>query len=168
MPVNINDYREMFNGCILLRVVDMSNSSKVIYFTNTLAGCTSLVSSPVIDFSSALDLTGLYSGCIGLTNVKFINLTNEVTTDNILDGCNNIKTLTFNGKTNKTSARTIIDTLNNLISSEGTSLSLISNEVDQLSDRADNFDVQQSNQDMEILTSMMASIDIFEMVLSMV
>lgn len=153
MPINVEDYREMYNGCMLLTSLDMSNSNKVKYFNNTLKDCTALITSPTIDFSSALDLTGLYSGCINLTNVKFINLANEAITDNIIDGCNKISTLTFNGKTNKVPARAIVNTLNNIITSSEANVSTLTAKV--------------RKQDDEIVSSMLASVNMFEMVLKM-
>ena len=160
----------MFANCPILRIVDLSktDTSKVKNTNRMFKNCIAMVTPPEFDFSSVVQASEMYSGCNNILSLTFKNLSeSDVSCENIVTGCNRLTTLGFTGKTHKDSARKIIDVLNNFILENKVSVSNLSRKIDETYIEIDNINDYQMMQDNEILTNMMASVDIFEMVVDM-
>lgn len=171
LPTGITNFTSMFEGCAALTIVRL-NDSKTELVNNTsnmFKDCISLVTTPEFDFSSAQVIDGMYSGCVNLVTVKFNNLQQQISSiNNLLDGCNKVTTLVFKGKTHKTSASNIIQIVDSIVKSSTGNLYDVTKSINTLGSRADEIDKGQELQDADIVLSMIASTDIFEMLLSMV
>jgi hypothetical protein len=128
--------------------------------------CSAMVTPPTFDYSSVLQANEMFSGCSNILNLTFNNLiSSNISCDNIVNGCNRLTTLGFSGKTNKASARKIIDVFNNFVLDSKVSVSDLSKKVDNTNTEIHNINNYQNLQDNEILMNMLASADIFEMML---
>ena len=170
LPASASNFENMFANCLILRIVDLSktDTSKVRNTNRMFKNCIAMVTPPEFDFSSVVQANEMYSGCSNMLSLTFKNLLNsDISCENIVNGCNKLTTLGFNGKTHKNSARKIIDVLNNFILESKVSVNSLSRKVDETYTEIDNINNYQMMQDEEIITNMMASVDIFEMVVDM-
>ena len=127
-----------------------------------------MVTPPNFDFTSVTQANEMYAGCNNIINLTFKNLSNSnLTCENIVNGCNRLTTIGFEGKTHKDSARKVIDVLNNFILESKVSVSDLSKEIKETNAEIENINDYQTMQDDEIVMNMMASTDIFELVLQM-
>ena len=160
----------MFEGCQILRIVNLSqtDTSKVQNTNAMFKNCTSMVTPPNFDFASVIQANEMYAGCNNIINLTFKNLSNSnLTCENIVNGCTRLTTIGFEGKTHKDSAKKVIDVLNNFILENKVSTSDLSKEIEETNVEIENINDYQATQDDEILMNMMASADIFELVLEM-
>jgi hypothetical protein len=113
-----------------------------------------MVTAPEFDFSSVQNMSNMYNGCYSLINLKFKNLSKAgLIYDNVVNGCSKLANLIFIGKTQKDSAKGIINEFNNFITS---------NSIDIVS-----LEEKTKMQEEELVTSLLASTDMFEMILSL-
>ena len=158
----------MFANCSILRIVNLSqtDTSKVQNTNRMFKNCTAMVTPPEFDFTSVIQANEMYSGCSNIINLMFKNLSNSnLTCENIVNGCNRLTTLGFTGKTHKGSAKKVIDVLNNFILESKVSVLGLSEKIDNTNTEICNINEYQDVQDSEIIMNMMASADIFELVL---
>ena len=158
----------MFANCPILRIVDLSktDTSKVKNTNRMFKNCIAMVTPPEFDFSSVVQANEMYSGCNNILSLTFKNLSeSDISCENIVTGCNRLTTLGFIGKTHKDSARKIIDVFNNFVLDSKVSVSDLSKKVDNTNTEIHDINNYQNLQDNEILMNMLASADIFEMML---
>ena len=172
LPSSRPNYKNMFNGCQSLRILDMStsDSSKVTNTSGMLTNCTALTTVPTFDYSSIEDASSMFQGCRNILKVTFKNLKNPSTilTDIIKD-CLSLVTIGFMGKTDVTSAKAVIDILNTYILENAVSTSELQADVmslrNDVDNEFDNINEQQEAQDAEILNTMLATTELYETVL---
>lgn len=170
LPNDANNFENMFEGCQILRIVNLSqtDTSRVQNTNGMFKNCTAMVTPPEFDFTSVMQANEMYAGCVNIINLMFKNLSNSnFTCENIVNGCNRLTTIGFTGKTHKDSARKVIDVLNNFILENKVSTSDLSKEIEETNVEIENINDYQIIQDNEIVMNMMASADIFELVLEM-
>ena len=158
----------MFQDCAILNLVRFSNSETKLATntSNMFKNCIALVTTPDVDFTNATNIDGMYSGCVNLVTARFNNLAKELATiNNLFDGCSKITTLGFSGKTHKTSASNIIRIIDNIVKSGESSLYNVTKSINNLESKVD---TEQELQNKDIVLSMIASTDIFEMLLDMI
>ena len=110
----------------------------------------------------------MFNGCNNIINLTLNNLANRnLSCNNMLSGCSRLTTLGFSGKTHKESARKVIDVLNNYILEGKESTLNLSKKVDKANNDIEYINNYQDAQDNEILMNMLASADIFEMIVYM-
>lgn len=169
VPASNRSFENMFNGCSILRIVDLSQNgtSTVQNANNMFKDCISMVTPPDFDFSSISQANEMYSGCNNIINLTFKNLSNSsITCNNIIKGCSRLTTIGFNGKTQKENARKIIDIFNDISSESAISTVDLSNKVNLANNEIISINDYQDIQDEEILINLMASTDLFEMFVS--
>ena len=170
LPASASNFENMFSGCSILRIVDLSqtDTSKVQNTNRMFKNCSSMVTPPAFDFTSVLQANEMYSGCTNIITLTFKNLLNSgIICDNIVTGCDRLTTIGFSGKVNKTSARRIIDIFNDYLTESTISTLELSNKVNSVNNDIESINNYQSMQDEEILVNLMASTDLFEMIISM-
>ena len=168
LPTGTKDFSSMFQDCAILNLVRFSNSETKLATntSNMFKNCISLVTTPDVDFTNATNIDGMYSGCVSLVTVRFNNLAKELATiNNLFDGCSKITTLGFSGKTHKTSASNIIHIIDAIVKSGEGSLYNVTKSINNLGSKVDK---EQELQNNDIVLSMIASTDIFEMLLAMI
>nr|DAO08277.1 MAG TPA: CotH kinase protein [Caudoviricetes sp.] len=168
LPNDAKNFENMFEGCQILRIVNLSqtDTSKVQNTNGMFKNCTAMVTPPNFDFTSVTQANEMYAGCNNIINLTFKNLSNSnLTCENIVNGCNRLTTIGFEGRTHKNSARKIIDVLNNFILENKVSTSDLSKGINEAKEEVKNINGYQVIQDEEIMMNMMASADIFELVL---
>ena len=168
LPASASNFENMFANCPILRIVDLSktDTSKVKNTNRMFKNCIAMVTPPEFDFSTVIQADEMYSGCNNILSLTFKNLSeSDISCENIVTGCNRLTTLGFIGKTHKDSARKIIDVLNNFILESKVSVSDLSKKVDNTNTEIHDINNYQNLQDNEILMNMLASADIFEMML---
>ena len=172
LPSSRPNYKNMFNGCQSLRILDLStsDSSKVTNTSGMLKNCTALTTVPTFDYSSIKDASSMFQGCRNILKVTFKNLKNpsSILTDIIKD-CLSLVTIGFTGKTDVTSAKAIIDILNAYILENAVSTSELQANVmslrNDMDNEIDNINEYQETQDNEILNTMLATTEIYETIL---
>ena len=172
LPSSRPNYKNMFNGCQSLRILDLStsDSSKVTNTSGMLKDCTAVATVPRFDYSSIRDASSMFQGCRNILKVTFKNLKNPsaIFTDIITD-CLSLATIGFTGKTDVTSARTIINILNTYILENAVTTSELQANVmslrNDVDNEIDNINEYQETQDNEILNTMLATTEIYETVL---
>ena len=170
LPNLSNNFENMFSGCQILRIVNLSqtDTSKIENTNGMFKNCSAMVTPPTFDYSSVLQANEMFSGCSNILNLTFNNLiSSNISCDNIVNGCNRLTTLGFSGKTNKASARKIIDVLNGYILDSKVSVFGLSEKIDEADKEINNINDYQLVQDEEIIMNMLASADIFELILGM-
>ena len=169
LPEGLDSFESAFENCTILRLVnlDETDTSEVVNANKMFKNCISMVTPPQFDFTSIRQATEMYSGCSNIINLTFKNLCNDISCENIIDGCTKLTTIGFNGKTHKDSARRIIDVLNNFILEGKTNVYELSKRVDEKDLEIEEINDYQLMQDADILMNMMASTDIFELVIDM-
>ena len=168
LPASASNFENMFANCPILRIVDLSktDTSKVKNTNRMFKNCIAMVTPPEFDFSSVVQANEMYSGCSNMLGLTFKNLSErDVSCDNIVNGCNRLTTIGFSGKTHRNSARKIIDVFNNFVLDSKVSVSDLSKKVDNTNTEIHDINNYQNLQDNEILMNMLASADIFEMML---
>lgn len=172
LPSSRPNYKNMFNGCQSLRIIDMStsDSSKVTNTSGMLANCTALTTAPTFDYSSITDASSMFQGCRNILKIAFKNLKNpSAILTGIIEGCLSLTTIGFTGKTDVTSARAIIDILNQYILDNAVSSSALQSEVyslrNDINNEVDTINEHQEAQDEEILNTMLATTEMYEMML---
>ena len=165
LPSSRPNYKNMFNGCQSLRIIDMStsDSSRVINTSGMLKNCTSLTTVPTFDFNSIDDASFMFQGCRNILKVTFKNLKNPsaILTDIIKD-CLSLATIAFTGKTDVTSAKTIIDILNAYILENAVSASELQANVMSLRNDVDSTQENVSTLSEEVQATMLATVEIYE------
>ena len=157
LPASASNFENMFANCPILRIVDLSktDTSKVKNTNRMFKNCNALVTPPTFDFTSITEASEMYAGCGNILNLTFKNLSNEnIYCDDIVTGCKRLTTIGFEGKTHKIAARKIIDIFNNYISESSINVANLSEKVEDQEDK--------------VLMNLMASADLFEMVLAMI
>ena len=157
LPLDANNFENMFANCLILRLVNLSqtDTSKVKNTNRMFKNCNALVTPPTFDFTSITEANEMYAGCGNILNLTFKNLSNEnIYCDDIITGCKRLTTIGFEGKTHKIAARKIIDIFNNYISESSINVANLSEKVEDQEDK--------------VLMNLMASADLFEMVLAMI
>ena len=168
LPNSANNFENMFANCQTLRIVNLSqtDTSKVQNTTGMFKNCTSMVTPPNFDFSSVSKADEMYSGCTNIINLTFDNLiNNNISCYNIVNGCSRLTTIGFTGKAHKESARKVIDVLNDYVLESKVNTLDLSEKVDKANTDIGSINNYQEVQDAEILMNMLASADIFEMML---
>ena len=172
LPESRTSFKNMFNGCTSLRIIDMSttDTSKITNMANLLTNCTALTTAPIFDYSAIEDASGMFKGCKNIVKVVFKNLKNSsVILTDIIKDCLNLITIGFTGKTDVTSAKAIIDILNTYILENAVSTSELQTNMMSLRNDVDNeidsINEYQETQDNEILNTMLATTEIYETIL---
>lgn len=171
LPSDTYNFESMFENCNILRLVNLTktDTSRVENTTRMFKNCPAMVTAPEFDFSSVLRADEMYAGCSNILNLRFNNLSkSSISCENIVSDCSKLSTIIFKGKTNNISARKIIDEMNNLVTVNSISLADISNNVEENKKEINTINSHQHTQDEEILVNLMASTDIFEMVIGLV
>jgi hypothetical protein len=156
LPKDSLNFENKFADCRVLRSVNLSqtDTSKITNTSNMFLNCSNMVTAPRFDFSSVEDMSNMYNGCYGLTKLEFKNLSKTgLIYDGVVNGCSKLANLIFTGKTQKDSAKGIINEFNNFITS---------NSIDIVS-----LEEKTKVQEEELITSLLASTDMFEMILSL-
>ena len=170
LPAYASNFENMFSGCSILRIVNLSqtNTSRVTNTNRMLKNCSSIITPPEFDFSSVLEANEMYSGCGNIITLTFKNLSNSnIICDGIINGCDKLTTIGFTGKTHKVSARKIIDIFNNYLLEDKINVFDLSKKVDSTNTEIEGINDYQDVQDEEILINLMASVDLFEMLISL-
>ena len=170
LPNEAINFENMFADCQILRIVNLSqtDTSKVKNTNGMFKNCTSMVTTPDIDFTSVVQANEMYKGCTNIISLTFNNLSNNnVACNDIINGCDRLTTIGFTGRTSKESARKIIDTLNDFILEGKVNVSDLSKRADNAEIEIDNINDYQLIQDNEIIMNMLASADIFEMMVEL-
>jgi hypothetical protein len=156
LPKDSLNFENKFADCRVLRSINLSqtDTSKIANTSSMFLNCSSMVTAPEFDFSSVEDMSNMYNGCYGLTKLEFKNLSKTgLIYDNVVNGCSKLANLIFIGKTQKYSAKGIINEFNNFITSN-------SIDIAKLEEKS-------KLQEEELITSLLASTDMFEMILSL-
>ena len=162
VPASNRSFENMFNGCSILRIVDLSQNdiSTVQNVNGMFKDCISMVTPPNFDFTSISQANEMYAGCSNIISLNFKNLSNSsISCENIVKGCSRLTTIGFSGKTQKENAKKIITIFNDMLSEN--SISTFNNEIVNINN-------YQSVQDEEILVNLIASTNLFEMFVSFV
>ena len=170
IPTETNSFENMFNGCSILRIVDLSQvETRLIQNTNRMfKDCISIITPPDFDFTSISQADEMYAGCSNIISLTFKNLANSsISCENIVNGCTRLTTIGFAGKTQKGNAKKIIDIFNRFLTEVSVNTVELSNKVDIVNSSIENINNTQDAQNKEILVNLMASTDLFEMFVSL-
>ena len=170
IPTETNSFENMFNGCSILRIVDLSQvETRLIQNTNRMfKDCISIITPPDFDFTSISQADEMYAGCSNIISLTFKNLANSsISCENIVNGCTRLTTIGFAGKTQKGNAKKIIDIFNRFLTELSVNTVELSNKVDIVNSSIENINNTQDAQNKEILVNLMASTDLFEMFVSL-
>ena len=168
--VKDKNYNHMFEGCSLLRTVNLSrtDTSKITSTVGMFRNCFSIITPPTFDFSSAMDISGMYEGCNNIVTLRFLNLqSDDMEATNVINGCNRLANIIFVGKTRNVNARKIIDAMNDIVQASAVTLMTLSEDINSNGEAIDEINDYQVLQDEQILTGYMASADLYEMMLCM-
>jgi hypothetical protein len=82
----------MFNGCLNLREVDITNLNSVTNMSGMFQNCYSLNTLPVIDAASCSNMSSMFSTCINMEETPtLINTSNVTNTSSMFSACYNLK-----------------------------------------------------------------------------
>ena len=142
--------------------LEYTNMSNIKNTNSMFKNCTSIITPPNFDFDSIIQANEMFKGCSNIINLTFKNLSNkDLVCNGIVEGCSRLATLGFTGRTHRDNAKKVIDILNSFILESKTDKLILSKEVDKINN-------YQDIQDEEILTNLMASADIFEMLINLI
>ena len=164
LPSIADNFENMFANCSILRIVNLenTNTSNIKNTNSMFKNCTSIITPPNFDFDSIIQANEMFKGCSNIINLTFKNLSNkDLVCNGIVEGCSRLATLGFTGRTHRDNAKKVIDILNSFILESKTDKLISSKEVDKINN-------YQDIQDEEILTNLMASADIFEMLINLI